>query len=174
MLQFKALIELFNKLFPVVIGAVIVFLYLQWRHAEEESQRWEQNAKSNVDYLTRGEFKDSAKAWGVNPKGVKEVTKITSTTTTLIKTPVYDTIISEIPVHCVNWSNGYTTLNGCFETGAKLTHRDTLNAILKRVPTKKFLFIKYSKIDSLVIQNKDSNSKYTVSRIVSDKKFRKR
>jgi hypothetical protein len=173
MLQFKALIELFNKFFPVVIGAVIVFLYLQWQHAKEESQRWEQNAKSNVDYLTRGEFKDSAKAWGVNPKGVKEVTKITSTTTTLIKTPVYDTIINEIPVHCVNWSNGYTTLNGCFETGAKLTHRDTLNAILKRVPTKKFLFIRYAKIDSLVIQNKDSNSKYTVSRIVRDKKFRK-
>ena len=68
MLQFKALIELFNKLFPVVIGAVIVFLYLQWQHAKEESQRWEQNAKSNVDYLTRGEFNDSLKKWCLSPE----------------------------------------------------------------------------------------------------------
>ena len=164
-MQFKALIELFNKLFPVVIGAVIVFLYLQWQHAKEESQRWEQNAKSNVDYLTRGEFNDSLKKWGIEKKGVTEVTKITSTTTTLIKTPVYDTIINEIPLHCVNWSNGYTSLTGCFETGAKLTHIDTLDLILKRIPTKKFLFVKYAKIDSLVVQNKDPNSSYRVGRV---------
>lgn len=165
MLQFKALIELFNKFFPVVIGAVIVFLYLQWRHAEEKANLYYQNEKSNVDYVPRSEFNDSLKKWGIEKKGVTEVTKITSTTTTLIKTPVYDTIINEIPLHCVNWSNGYTSLTGCFETGAKLTHRDTLDLILKRVPTKRFLFIKYAKIDSLVIQNKDSNSKYTVNRI---------
>jgi hypothetical protein len=166
MFQFQAIAQLFNKLFPVVIGAVIVFLYLQWQHAKEESKRWEQNAKSNVDYLTRGEFKDSAKAWGIKPKNVKEITRTFSNTTTIIKTDIKDSIIHDsIPVHCVNWSNGYTSLNGCFETGAKLVHKDTLDLILKRVPTKKFLFIKYRKIDSLTVQNKDPNSKYTVNRI---------
>ena len=63
MLQFKALIELFNKFSRLSSGG-IVFLICNGDTHEEESQRWEQNAKSNVDYLTRGEFKDSAKAWG--------------------------------------------------------------------------------------------------------------
>lgn len=165
MFQFQAIVQLFNKLFPVVVGAVIVFLYLQWQHAKEESQRWEQNAKSNVDYLTKGDFKKALDTMGIKPKNVTEVTRVNSTTSTIIKTPVYDTIINEIPVHCVDWSNGYTSLNGCFETGAKLTHRDTLDLILKRIPTKRFLFIKYAKIDSLLVQNKDPNSTYWVNRI---------
>lgn len=165
MFQFQAIVQLFNKLFPVVVGAVIVFLYLQWQHAKEESQRWEQNAKSNVDYLTKGDFKKALDTMGIKPKNVTEVTRVNSTTSTIIKTPVYDTIINEIPVHCVDWSNGYTSLNGCFETGAKLTHRDTLDLILKRIHTKRFLFIKYAKIDSLLVQNKDPNSTYWVNRI---------
>jgi hypothetical protein len=166
MFQLQAIAQLFNKLFPVVIGAVIVFLYLQWQHAKEESQRWEQNAKSNVDYLTRGEFKDSAKAWGYKPKDIKEITRTYSNTTTIIKTGLNDSIIHDsIKVHCIDWSNGYTSLTGCFENGAKLTHRDTLDLILKRIPTKKFLFVKYAKIDSLVVQNKDPNSSYRVGRV---------
>lgn len=166
MFQFQAIAQLFNKLLPFIIVGCLFYTIRRCELAEMESKRWEQNAKSNVDYLTKGEFNDSAKAWGIKPKNVKEITRTFSNTTTIIKTDIKDSVIHDsIPVHCVNWSNGYTSLNGCFETGAKLTHKDTLDLILKRVPTKKFLFIKYAKIDSLVIHNKDSNSKYTVNRV---------
>ena len=43
-----------------------------------------------------------------------------------------------------------------------MTHKDTLDVVLHRKPTKKFLFIKYAKKDTLEILNKDVNSKYNI------------
>lgn len=165
MIQFQAIAQLINKAFPYIVCAVLVFLYMSWQKEKERADIAVQNEKSNVDYLSKSDFKKALDTMGIKSKNVTEVTRVNTRTETIIKTPVYDSIIDSVQVHCVDWTNGYTSLNGCLESGAKLSHKDTLDLILKRVPTKKFLFIKYRKLDSLLVQNKDPNSKYYVNRL---------
>ena len=162
-----------KEIFPYIICGVLIFLFMSWRHSEEERQRLEDNKLSNVEYLSKSEMKDildSLNKTDIKDKNIKEFTSVKTETKFYIKTTIKDsTRFDSIKLRCINYQDKYTLIKGCFEDSILVRHTDKLSIILYKKPTKKFLFIKYAKKDTIEIFNEDPHSKYKIKSIRRDK-----
>jgi len=162
-----------EKVFPFAIAAILVFLFMSWRHSEEERQRLSDNRLSNVEYLSKSEMKDildTLNKTGIKDKNIKEFTSVKTESKFYIKTMLKDSIrFDSVKLTCIDYRDNFNSLKGCFEDSVLVKHNDQLSIVLHRKPTKKFLFIKYHKIDTLEVFNEDPNSKYSIKSIRRDK-----
>ncbi len=166
--------DFLKQIFPFVLAALIVFLFMSWRHSEEERQRLEDNKLSNVEYLSKSEMKDildTLNKTGIKDKNIKEFTSVKTETKTYIHTTLKDsTRYDLVKLKCIDYKDKFNVLKGCFEDSILVQHNDQLSIVLHRKPTKKFLgIIPYKKIDTLEVFNEDPHSKYKIKSIRRDK-----
>ena len=156
------------RFIPYILVALFVaaftFIYAEWRHEKQRREYFQDLHDSNISYANKKDFNNAIDSFKlpIKVRNVKEVNRIVTTTTNNVITTIRDSISGTTSLRCIDWSNNYSSLKGCFETGVKMTHKDTLDVVLHRKPTKRFLFIKYAKKDTLEIFNKDPGSKYNV------------
>lgn len=163
-----------EKIFPFILSGIIVFLFMSWRHSEEERQRLEDNKNSNVEYLNKSEIKDildTLNKTGIKDKNIKEFTSVKTETKFYIHTILKDSFkLDSTKLTCVDYKDKFNVLKGCFEDSILVQHNDQLSIVLHRKPTKKFLgIIPHKKIDTLEVFNEDPNSKYSIKSIRRDK-----
>jgi len=158
----------FIRFVPYILVAIFVgafaLVFSQWQHEKERREYFQSIQESNVSYAGKKDFNNAIDSFGLSIKNrnVEEVSRIVTTTTNNVITTIKDSVSGTNNLRCIDWSNNYSSLKGCFETGVEMTHKDTLDVVLHRKPTKKFLFIKYAKKDTLEIFNKDPSSKYNI------------
>ncbi len=134
--------------------------------SEQDDRKYFQSLHdSNISYASDKEFKKAIDSFNlpISSRHIDEVNHITTRTESIVKTTIYDTLINGNRYHYTKWNNGYSSIDGVFEQGARLTHRDTLDIILAWHNTKRFLGIfGYARKDSLQIYNKDPDSKILI------------
>lgn len=162
---FTQIISLVKYILIGLVFGAIVFLYVKWKHSEESAQFWKSTHESNVSYANNKQFKASIDSFHipVKDRNITEVNHVTTSTVNHIYTVLRDSLTRDsVRLHCINWSSRWSSLNGCIETGLTDIHKDTLDIALTTIPTKKFLFIKFAKKDSIQIFNKDPASHYNI------------
>lgn len=164
MITVALILKNLKYIFDLLIVAALVFFYSEWRHTEKEKDFFKGLHDSNITYATKGEMRSAIDSLSIpGPvRNIKEVNNIHTHTETEFRTIIKDSLSGTQQLQCIDWHNGYSSLRGCFQTGIKMDHTDELNVVLHRKPTKKFLFYKYAKKDTLEIYNKDPDSRYTI------------
>lgn len=75
------------------------------------------------------EIKESLQQVNIKLKHLESFQKTNIQNTTIVKTIVKDSIRFKDTLNCIDWSNKYTSIKGCFEDSLILKHNIVLNKI---------------------------------------------
>ncbi len=141
------------------IGGVF---FLKYHKEKNKKEFFESLHNSNISYADKHEFKKAIDTLGLpeKTKFVQEVNHVNIRNEVYVKTILKDSVVRKA---CIDWTDGYSSLIGCFSDSVKSVRKDTLDIVLVRKPTKWFLGIfGHAKKDSLVLHNKDPHAFYKI------------
>lgn len=118
------------------------------------------------------EIKKSLQQVNIKLKHLEGYQKTNIQNITNIKTILKDSVIHNDTIHCIKWSNKYTSLSGCFEDSIILKHNIILNKV-SYFERSKFLGLKIGKKNhyiELYSENPNDSIIYNKEIIINKKK----
>lgn len=187
----------------VAMVMIIIILFSMLRTSNKEKKRFESNQHSlleHVEYLktesgksaaeveklalTNKEFKaheddllEKVNDLNLKVRRLQSATQVGTKTEYVVKTEIKDSLVyiegQTIKLKCVDFTNGWLTVDGCVRDGefdGFIQSVDTLSHFIHRVP-KRFLFIKYgTKGINLSVMTSNPYSKITYTKYIELKR----
>lgn len=118
------------------------------------------------------EIKESLQQVNIKLKRLENYQKTSIQNTTIIKTVIKDSVRFKDTLRCIDWSNKYTSLSGCFEDSLILKHKIVLTKV-GFFERSKFLGLKIGKKNhyiELYSENPNDSIIYNKEIIINNKK----